>query len=121
MGALSERGNDMNIDQIIENDKIYKRYAEKYHKPLYHFSHTIPDRILNKFYDQATIEEIALYYSGVLGCRGANIPAILIHLDRDKKITIPVVDGILTMEFWEKWQQNNLIAIMDIGVKFGVR
>jgi hypothetical protein len=111
----------MQIHEIIMQDGVYKRYADKYTKPLYHYRDNIPKNIIKKFYKQADIEEVALYYFGLLDFgHKRSFPAFLSHLERLEGFKVPVVSGILTHRFWDRWCQDNLLAIMDQAKIFGI-
>ena len=110
----------MQIDKIITSEKMYIRYLEKYDNPLRsYYGQMIPERIIQKFYKQASVEEIAVFWFGYHNTSPGYFVSILSHLERQGIKEIPVIDGILSIEFWQKWQRDNLIACMDLGRIFG--
>lgn len=111
----------MKIHEIIQESASYQRYAHKYDKPLYEYRDFIPKHIISKFYKQASIEEVACYYFGIVNLKGeVQFISFLCYLERNTTFKIPVTDGILTPEFWSKWRDNNLLAVMDQGKLFGI-
>ena len=111
----------MQIHKIIEQNGTFKRYADKYTKPLYRYRDHIPKNILKKFYAQADIEEVATYYFGVRDpFRRGSFVAFLSHLEREYNFKIPVTNGIMTADFWRQWMLNNLVRIIEQGRLFGI-
>lgn len=103
----------MKIHEIIENDGMFKRYAHKYSRPLFKYSDpaTMPDRYLKAFLKQANINEIALFYIGYCNKRAHEMPHVLAYLYRHYDFEIPVIDGILTEDYWVNWICANYTEI----------
>ena len=108
----------MKIQEIIAGQKMFKKYADRYSNPYIYYQRVIPEKIINEFYIQASIEELALYYFGWVQRPAFEFPGFLCSLERQGKFSIPSVEGILTAEFWEKWICNNLVDIMQTSKTF---
>jgi len=92
----------MKIHEIIEQDGMFKRYAHKYSRPLFKYSEPalLPERFFKAFIEQANIDEIALFYLGYCNKKSDDMPSILAFLYRHHGFEIPVIDGILTENYW---------------------
>ena len=102
--------------EIIRADKGYKAKATKYSNPLIsYYGHSLPAWILRAFLKQATIEEIATFYFGYFGSNAVQfLGFIQVH-----GLNLPDVHTIKIPAFWDAWQRNNLLAIMDTAAEFG--
>ena len=103
----------MRIDEIIQQDAMFKKYANKYVKPLtkYYNPASLPDRYFKTFIKQADIHEIALYYMGYCNKRCHEMPSILAYLYRHHDFEIPVIEGILTENYWLNWYCEHYVDI----------
>jgi hypothetical protein len=100
--------------KIITENKGFIRYAAKYNAPLEKYR--VPsESILKQFFAVANCEDIAYYYLAIQNCGIMSIPGILASLEKHHGFNIPLVDGILSPEFWENWQSNHIIDIMDFA------
>lgn len=100
--------------KIITENKGFIRYAAKYNAPLEKYK-TPSEHILKQFFAAATCEDIAYYYMAIQNCRITQIPGILANIEKHYNFNIPLVDGILSTEFWENWQENHVVDIMDFA------
>lgn len=108
----------MKIQEIIAEQKMFKKYADKYSNPYICYQRLIPEKIMDEFYTQADINEIALYYFGWVQRPAFEFPGFLCSLERLGKFSITLIEGILSAEYWEKWTCNNLVDIMQTSKTF---
>lgn len=109
----------MKIQEFLMSLKSVQKYADRYPAPLIKYEHVVPDRHLDSWIEtNPSAEEVAVYYLGVLGRKPHDIPMLLASLEKYKNWSVPVVEGILTREYWESWAQDNLIMLMDEKDKF---
>lgn len=112
----------MRIEQFIQSQPRYEKYAQKFGDPLVaYFGKAMPDKIEQAFLRQASLEETALFYFGYHNCSAGVLVLMLERLCRDKMVsyTLPAVEGILTTAYWESWRYRNALAVMDTSKAFG--
>jgi hypothetical protein len=110
----------MKIHEIIMAQPMYQKYCDKYENPLIsHYGKLIPESLVIKFIKQASIEELALYYFGYVGQQPYQFVSTLVYLERNGKFNVPVVEGILSTDYWYNWHVKNIVAVMDQGKIFG--
>lgn len=110
----------MKIHEIIEQDGMFKRYADKYSNPLAKYSNPelLPERYFKAFIKQANIDEIALFYLGYQSRKYSEMVSIIAFLYRHHDFEIPLIEGILTEKYWFDYACKNYEAIQDQWRKF---
>ena len=115
----------MKIQDFLIQQKVNRTHAERKgtDTPLYRYSANgrtiIPDSLVSRWIETGpTVEEMALYYMGVLNQREGAFCYSLRHAERYHGYQLPAVYGILSPEFWEQWRRGHVIELMDAQKAF---
>ena len=115
----------MKIQDVIANEKMFSLYKDRYIKqglnPFFMYSNGIPENIFHKFLDNASYQDIGLYFFGLAKREYTDLPYCIASLEKHHGYKIPVIDGILTPEFWKQFEIEFQADITETRKLFNIK
>lgn len=109
----------MKLQTYLMAQPMVQRYADRYHAPLIKYEHFVPSKHWCGWLStRPTPEEMAFYHIGVQNRRPGEMPYVLSAAEKYHGVPVPVVEGVLTADYWEQWAMDNAAALLDEKTNF---
>lgn len=116
----------MRIDHFLDSlpcpDKYRNAYAEEMGNGNYlagRWGKSLSTEEFEKFIRQADIEDVAYFVLGYLGETPKRLIDLAVFYKKHYGIVIPAKEGILTVEYWERWARTHAGRIREVAKAFG--